>query len=102
MTKSWTSVCPSWLARRLALLALVGCGGDGSADQIDDSPEILFICRQLRGPKIIERRSALWVKTIFKVVVKLFFMHSMISQDISCSSDPSTSSEKQSYWVKNL
>ena len=60
MTKSWTNV---------VVCALVGCGGDGSADQIDDSPEILFICRQLRGPKIIERRSALWVQTIFEVVV---------------------------------
>ena len=29
-------------------------------------------------------------------------MHSTISQDLSCSSDPTTSSEKQSDWIKNL
>jgi hypothetical protein len=55
--------------RDTALVGYWGC--NGSADQIDDSPEILFICRQLRGPKIIERRSTQRDKTIFEV--KFFF-----------------------------
>ena len=36
------------------------------------------------------------------VVVKLFFIHSTISQDLSCSSNPTISSEKQSDVIKNL